>query len=592
MRRCKTLCALAALTGVALAQPQTARRQVEAAPPPSQLQQWMQTLTLRDRVAQLIVMNVFGEAPATRSSDYRKFRHWVNDLHIGGLIVNNRVVNGAVRNAEPYAMTVFLNRMQRMARIPLIVGGDFERGASMRVANTTRFPYNMAFAAARDLEAVRFEGAETARQARALGVHWLYAPDADVNNNPDNPIINTRSFGEDPKLVAEYVAAYIQGAHSDPKSRVLVTVKHFPGHGDTAVDSHIGLARVDASRERLNSVELVPFKAAIENNVDAVMTAHLTLPAVEPEEIPSTISHKVITGLLREELGFKGIVVTDAMDMQGLSNQYASGEASVRALEAGVDVLLMPKDPDAAIQAVVQAVRSGRLTKKRIDQSVIKVLNAKLRVGLARQRLVDVNAVSDAIENPDADELAQRVADHAVTLVRNEMSQVPLRKPDQSCLFILAEGRYSQQGRVLMQEARARSKNIVIRVLDPTTSQADIDDVIKVGSNCESVVVAAFVTVSAYRGNVALPGSFPAMMAALTKARPVTLVAFGNPYLLRAFPDVTAYLATFSTVSNSEASVAKALFGEIGITGRMPVSIPGLAKIGDGIQLGLSGGSK
>jgi beta-N-acetylhexosaminidase len=249
----------------------------DSAPPPAArkapaqpaiVQQWMRSMTLRDKIAQLISMACYGEAPSTRSSEYQKFRHWVRDLHIGALIVNNRVVQGQVRNAEPYAMATFLNRMQKLARVPLLVQGDFERGASMRVANTTKFPYNMAYGASGDLEASRYEGAETARQARAMGFHWIFAPVADVNNNPDNPIINIRSYGENPQTVASHVAAYIDGAHSDPKNHVLVTAKHFPGHGDTDVDSHLGLGRVGASRERMNAVEMVPFRAAIEHGVD------------------------------------------------------------------------------------------------------------------------------------------------------------------------------------------------------------------------------------------------------------------------------------------------------------------------------------
>jgi len=544
----------------------------------------MSSLSLRDRVAQLISVACFGEAPATRSRDFVRFRHWVRDLHVGGLIVNNRVVQGQVRNAEPYAMAVFINRMQKLARVPLIVQGDFERGPSMRVAGTTRFPHNMAYGAAGDLEASRYEGAETARQARALGFHWIFAPVADVNNNPDNPIINTRSYGEDPRMVAAHVAAYIDGAHSDPRNRVLVTAKHFPGHGDTNVDTHLGLGKVGVSRERMDAVELVPFKAAIEHGVDSIMTAHLAVPAIEPEEIPATVSTKVLTGLLREELKFNGIIVTDAMDMQGLSKQFGSGEASVRALEAGVDMLLMPPDPEEAINAVLAAIKSGRLTRKRIDRSVAKLLAAKARVGLGRQKLVDVERISDFIENPEAEERAQSVASRAITLVRNAGDQVPLKQPDESCLAVLNENRNTQQGRALVLEMRARAKGLKIRVLDPTSSQAELGDVLSAASTCKVVVVAAFV--SAYRGDLALPGHFTNLVNSIIATRvPVTLLAFGNPYLLRNFPNTGAYLAAFSSTSTSEVAVAKALLGEVAITGRMPVSIPGLAKIGDGLQV-------
>lgn len=564
----------------------TLTAQTAPAPSTSIVQQWMRTLSLRDKVAQLISMACFGEAPATQSADFRKFRHWVQDLHIGALIVNNRVVNGQVRNAEPYAMAVFLNRMQKLSRIPLIVQGDFERGASMRVANTAKFPFNMAYGAGGDPQATFFEGAETARQARALGVQWLFAPDADVNNNPDNPIINIRSYGADPNLVAAHVAAFIDGARSDPKHRVLVTAKHFPGHGDTAVDSHLGLARVEATRERMDAVELVPFRAAIEHNVDAIMTAHLAAPAIEPDEIPATVSAKVLTGLLRDEMKFKGIIVTDAMDMQGLTKQFPPGEAAVRALEAGVDMLVMPVDPEAAIDGVVKAVQTGRLTRKRIDQSVAKILAAKVRVGLARQRMVNVEEISDTIESPDAAERAQAAADHAITLVRNEGDQIPLRDPDSSCIIVLNESRYSQQGRQLILDAQKRSKGLKSRVLDASSPKVELADTVAFARNCRTAVVAAFVSVRENSGTVSLPKDFAALLNDIIEARvPVTLVAFGNPYLLRGFPKAGAYIAAFSTTTTSETAVAKALFGEIEIKGRLPVTIPGQAQIGEGLQV-------
>lgn len=553
--------------------------------PSGGVQQWLRTLSLPDKVAQLISMACYGEAPATRSSDFRRFQHWVRDLHIGGLIVNNRVVAGQVRNAEPYAMAVFLNRMQKMSAIPLIVQGDFERGASMRVANTTKFPQNMAYGAAGDVNASRYEGAETARQARALGVHWVYAPDADVNNNPDNPIINLRSYGEDPQAVAAHVAAYIDGAHSDPKNRVLVTAKHFPGHGDTSVDSHLGLPRVDATRERMERMEFVPFRAAIAHEVDAIMTAHMAVPALEPEDIPATVSHKVLTGILREQLGFQGIIVTDAMDMQGLARQFSSGEAAVRAIEAGADMLLMPPKPEEAINAVVNAVRSGRISRKRLDQSVTKILAAKVRVGLNRQRLVNVELISDSIENPDADERAQSTADHAVTLVKNDGSIVPLRQPAQACVFVLTETRYTAQGRQFVIEARKRAPTMVVRVMDASASAADLVDAAGMASGCATVVIASFVGVNAQPADPPLPGGFPNLLKTIVDSRkPLALVTFGNPYLLRNFANAGAYMAAFGSTPTNEIAAAKALFGEIPLRGRLPVTIPGHGKIGEGIQ--------
>src|SRR5271154_6388039 len=293
------------------------------------VRQWTRSMSLRDKVAQLIIVPIYGEPSNTRSAEFRKYQHLIRDLHVGGVIVTGHSLNGGVRNAEPYAMAALLNRLQKLAKTPLFVGADFERGASMRVNSTTAWPYSMAFAAAQDLTAVAEEGADTARDARAMGVNWLFAPVADVNNNPDNPIINIRSFGENPEQVGNFVEAYIAGAHSDRKNPVLVTAKHFPGHGDTTEDSHLQLARLSADRPRLDAVELLPFRAAIRANVDAIMTAHMAVPALEPENIPATVSTKILTGLLRDDMKFKGLIVTDAMEMEGLMQMFDTGEAAV-----------------------------------------------------------------------------------------------------------------------------------------------------------------------------------------------------------------------------------------------------------------------
>jgi len=543
-------------------------------------------MSLREKVAQLVVMPILGEAPNTRSAVFRRYQHYVRDLRVGGVIVTGFALNGAVRPAEPYALAATINRLQKMSKLPLLVGADFERGASMRVASTTLWPYNMAFAAAKDFAAATYQGAETARDARAIGVNWLFAPVSDVNNNPDNPIINIRSYGENPAEVAKFVQAYIAGAHSDTKNPVLVTAKHFPGHGDTAQDSHLGLARLDADRNRIESVELEPFRAAIASGVDAIMTAHLAAPALDPENQPATVSSKILTGLLREELNFRGLVVTDAMDMQGLASLYDSGEASVRALEAGSDVLLMPKSAEQAINGVLAAVQSGRLSRQRIDESVAKVLSAKTRLGLNRKKVVNLEEIADIIGSPEGEERAQEVADHSVTLVRDQNGALPLRRPESTCLIALTENRRGIQGQKLVEEVKKRAPTMTTAVLDPAISKMDLEDVSEKTSHCSQIVIAAYVTVSAYRGNVALAGLYPEFLNGLIAGKvPVTLVALGNPYLVRSFPNVATYLTTYSPTPTSETSVAKALFGEIPASGKLPVTIPGIANYGDGMEL-------
>ncbi len=554
-----------------------ARTGAKAQPVPGQVRQWMNKLTLRQQVAQLVVIRFYGDAPSSKTKAYREFNRLVKQSGVGGLIVLNRVRNGVVVNAEPYAMAAFLNRMQRAAALPLIVGGDFERGASMRMSGTAKFPHNMAYGAARDLEATRFLGLHTAREARAMGVHWIFTPDADVNNNPDNPVIGLRSFSEDPDEVAKHVVAYIDGARSDPKTQVLLSVKHFPGHGDTAVDSHFGLPVIAADRARLDAVELKPFRAAIAAQVDSVMSSHLRVPALEPEEIPGTVSKNIMTKLLQEELGFTGLVTTDAMDMQGLTKLYSSGEAAVRALEAGVDVLLIPSNPDQAIDGVVKAVSSGRISKERLRQSVEKVLAAKVRLGLHKKRLVELEELSEVLDSEDAAGQAQQVAEQALTLVRNEQSALPLKVPEKACLYILSENRYSQLGRRLIDEVKEQAPRLYTQWLDSTMPEPAFEEVVRRAQSCSAVVLAAF-----SQQLSAAPTRFVGQLQ--QGPAPVALISFGNPYLMRSFPRVNAYVATFSTAPTSEAAVAKAILGAIPFRGRSPVTIPNLAAYGAGLD--------
>lgn len=558
-----------------------------AAPPAVSLAQlWLRSMTPAQRAAQLLMIHFYGDAPNTKSRSYRKYVTAVRDLRVGGLIVLNRVKNGIVQKADPYQMAAFLNRMQRLSKVPLIVGGDFERGASMRVTSTTQFPHLMAYGAANDLQATFQLGRATAREARAMGVQWIFAPDADVNNNPDNPVINTRSFSENPQVVAAHVKAFIEGAKSDPRYRVLTTVKHFPGHGDTATDSHMGLGVVTASKERMEQTELVPFRAAIEAGVDGVMSAHLHVPAFEEEKIPATVSKNILTGLLREELGFKGIAVTDAMNMQGLTDLFPAGEAAVRALQAGADLLLVPANAQECVKAIVAAVKSGRLTQKRVDQSVLKILNAKIRVGLNRQKLVDLEKMSDEIDSPEDDEVAGRVSEKALTLVKNDNALLPLRDASTSCHYVLAAGRFSTQGRDFTDDLRAAMKGAKVHLLDPQLPVEEFDELAKEAAGCGSVMVEAYVTASAFRGNVALSGHYPGFVdKLLALGKPVAFVAFGNPYLLRTYPQVAAYLATYTTVAPAETAVVKALLGQIEVNGKLPVTIPGLADYGFGLTM-------
>ncbi|MGA2435157.1 MAG: glycoside hydrolase family 3 N-terminal domain-containing protein [Bryobacteraceae bacterium] len=545
-------------------------------------------MTLREKIAQLVVVPCEGEPRSSRSAEYRKYLHWVRDLRVGGLIMMNAFENGSMRKDQPYGMAVFLNRMQKAAAVPLLVGGDFERGDSTRVESELKFPHAMAFAATGDTSLSRYEGEITGRQARAIGVPWIFAPVADVNNNPDNPIINIRSYGENPEEVAAHVRAFIEGAHASG-GPVLVCAKHFPGHGDTATDSHLDLAVLGVDKARLESLELVPFRAAIAAGADSIMTAHIAVPALDQPDLPSTLSRAVLTGLLREELQFHGLIVTDALTMNGVAKQWTPAQSAVKAIEAGADVLLMPPDPEAAIDGVLHAVKQGRIARARIDESVRRVLAAKARLGLNRRRTVDPDALLDELDQPEDVARVQEIADRAVTLVRNGGNLLPLPKKAVASFLVLTESHYSTEGRDFAREVRARVPDARIAILEPSVSDAVFEQALAGTKDAEAVVVAAFASVAAYRGSVALAGGYPKLLDALiASGKPVVLIALGNPYLVRSFPGVSAYLAAYSPVPPSEIAAAKALFGEIAIQGRLPVTIPGIAKYGDGIKLALA----
>lgn len=547
-------------------------------------------MTPRERVAQLVVIGFNGRPMNYRTRAWRKFIRLVSQDRVGGLILVNTANGHAVGKADPLEVASFINRMQRLARVPLLISSDFERGASMRVDATTVFPHAMAFTASRDPNEARLEGEITAREARAVGVQWLLFPDADVNNNPDNPIINIRSYGENPGDVSAFASAFIAGAHSVAGARVLTTAKHFPGHGDTDTDTHLNLATLNASRDHLEQVEWAPFRAAIRSGTDAVMTGHIAVPALDDFGIPATLSSKILTGILREELDFKGIIVTDALEMGGIAQGFSAGDAAVRSLLAGADVLLMPSDPEAAINAVLAAVKSGQIPQKRIDESVMRILLAKAKLGLATKKLVSLNAIPKVVNSPESNAVAQEISDRGVTLVRNQDDFIPLKAPGATAFFILAESGASVEGQEFALEVRKRSIGASVTIVNATMSDADLDAAIAHASQGPNpparYVVAAFASVAAYKGTVALGGGLPQMIGKLVATKkPVALIALGNPYLLRDFPEVAAYMTTYSTVPPSELSAVKALFGEIPIGGKLPVTIPGFAKYGEGIAL-------
>jgi len=525
-------------------------------------ERWLQSMTLRQRIAQLIVIRTHGNMANVRGREWRNIVRWVRDSQVGGIIVVNRVRRGAVVKAQPYETTQFVNRLQRLAKTPLLVGGDFERSVSMRFDGTIQYPHNMAYGAAGRPDLTEEFGRITMREARALGFQWVFAPSADVNSNPDNPIIGIRAFGVDAATAATHVQAFLRGAHSTPPLG-LTTVKHFPGHGDTATDSHAAMPVIASDRARLDAVELAPFRAAIAAGVDSIMTAHISLPSVDPSNVPSTISPAVITDVLKKDLAFTGIVTTDAMDMEALAREYGSAESSIRAIEAGVDVLLMPRDPDQAIEALVKAVAAKRLTPARITESARKVLRAKARLGLQKSRLTDGDSIPDVMEDEASMVHAQKVADAAVAVLRGDRARLPVANTAATCVLALTERRANGQGAQLADELKQRAPAIRLELLDPQMPEPALA---QSPEGCETTVVAAFL---GFGGSGKLnPAYTPLLERLMASGKPVVIAALGNPFLVRAYPATALALTTYSTVPVSETALVKALLGELTPTGK------------------------
>jgi beta-N-acetylhexosaminidase len=575
----------------------------------------LRKMSPEEKVGQLFGIRVNAQFLNDADPIWLQLRDNLDKYHIGSLVMSVPVDGAVLLKSPPDVAAELLNRLQKSSKLPLIVAADFERGASMRLTGTTVFPHAMAFGATGKTENAEVFGRISALEARAIGVHWNFFPDADVNSNPANPIINTRSFGEDPKQVGDFVAAYIKGAH---EAGMLTTAKHFPGHGDTATDSHLGLAQVTGDRARLDTVELPPFRRAIEAGVDAVMVAHVTIPALDSEANQvATTSTSIVTGLLKEDMRFKGIVVTDALDMAGLTRLYMKdiGRAAVESFKAGNDVLIMPGDLDASYRSVLQAVQSGEISRQRLDQSVRKILELKASLGLNKARLADPGQLSIEVAKPENVATGQRIADEAITLVRDNGKVIPLQSftspgtagaglPYQSLteannrlvVVILSEDLRTDSGRMLERQILARAPNARVMYVDARSAAGMTPAVVEAVQAAEHVIAAVYVVPTAGRAiraaggglknSVAMNDSTGSLLTAILDhaASRTMVLAMGNPYLVQDFPAIENYACAFSNVSVSETAAVKAIFGEIPITGHLPVTIPGIASRGEGLE--------
>ena len=546
-------------------------------------------LSLDEKIGQMFSVRANGVFMSESASDYQRLLHEVRDNHIGGVVwFQSNVYETALLN----------EKLQRESRVPLLVSADLEAGMGMRFLDTTFWPSAMALAATGDPSLAEREGRVVAEEARAVGINQIFAPVADVNVDPDNPVINARSFGEDPQDVSRYVVALIRGIQS---KYVLATAKHFPGHGDTHVDSHRAMPILSVSEERLERVELVPFRAAIDANVAAIMIGHLAVPSIEPTPapvraefhsdnpygttaaevpksgtLPATISSKIITGLLRDTMDYKGLVVSDAFDMGGLTEHFDAGEAAVRAIEAGEDQVLLSPNTDAAIAAVKAALKSGRLTEARIDESVQRILAAKAFAGVPNVDPENIFHVVDAQQHRD---LANEIARRALTLVRSGDS-LPLKRTSKVALIIVSDLPDPNVMADLDRELRARASVVSSTTIDSRTRDEELKELAQL--QADVAVIAFAIRARSGAGSIAVPAAARHLVESLKI--PSIGISFGSPYLLREVPALGTYICAYGIQPVMQVAAAKAMFGEAAFEGRLPVTIPGLYSRGHGLR--------
>lgn len=590
---------VAALTAAAVAAQspdpldRAARRWVESA---------MRTMTLDQKIGQLITSSSSSTFISTDSDVFDDLSKRVTSLGIGGMHlfggsepVPTVLLNptyGAVTLGQPLEAASILNRLQALSAIPLLNTADFEAGVGFRIQGATSFPRTMAFGAAGDEKLAYEAGRVTAEESRALGVHVNFAPVVDVNNNPRNPVINTRAFGENPEVVGRMGAAYVRGLQA---GGMIATLKHFPGHGDTDVDSHIGLPVITHPRERLDRLELPPFRAGIAAGAGAVMSAHVQMPAIDPAEFaPVTLSRPAVTGLLRGDLGFTGLIYTDSMGMDAVSRRLSPGEAAARAIQAGNDIVLHSPDDAAAVQGIKQAVASGQVSMAQIDASVRRILEAKAKLGLHKQKMVSLDEVSAKVGTRANRAVAEEVSRRGMTLVKDDRSQVPLKVARDARVLYLSVldypsgWRIAAPSRTFIPELRQRWPNVTAIELSDRSTPSEIELVRAMAPRYDAIVVSVFVRAASASGRMDLAAPLMRLMQDLTRAtnaskQPFVTTFFGNPYVATFLPDLPAMLLTYDFYDLAEASAVRALAGEAPISGKLPIDLPGLAPVGTGI---------
>jgi beta-N-acetylhexosaminidase len=537
----------------------------------------MATMTLEEKIGQMVTCRYSGYFVNIDSEYAKEIESLIVEQKIGGLILFG---------GDVYETAYLTNTFQKKSRIPLLIASDFERGVANQIKGATLFPPLMAIGAIGAEEAAYSMGKITALEARAMGIHMTYAPVVDVNINPENPIINVRSFGEEPERVSRLAKAFIKGCQ---ENGLIATAKHFPGHGDTELDSHLELPTVKADRKRLEEVELYPFKKAVEAGVQAIMTTHIYFPSLDSTpNLPATLSPQIITELLRNEFSFKGLIVTDAMDMGGVTNLYTPEESAIKAVQAGVDMVLIPPEIEHVLKALLEAVVSGLISETRIDASVKRILEVKAMLGLHKNKLVDADSLDKVISSPEHFQEAMRMFENSMTLVKNERNVLPLSEsPPKLAVFSLSSdpGEYFA-GRVFISEIEEKYPEFMSFYADCYTGDEYIQEELEKAREADLIIFALFSRRRAWKGTVDLEPKHIQVVQEIAKGSPpVIVVSFGSPYFIRHFPEVEAYLCAFQDSPQAQKTAVKALFGEIEVRGKLPITLPDLFPLDHGLVL-------
>ncbi len=533
-------------------------------------------MTLREKIAQMVIANCVPENFSEGSADFKKWKRLCTETKVGGFIFFKG-------SSTDYA--ALSNRLQGLSETPLLISSDFERGTRMRVTDGALFPTNMAIGAADNKELCYKMGLEIARETRLLGIHQNYSPVCDVNNNPNNPIINVRSFGEDPQLVSRMSEAMIKGLQD---GKVIATAKHFPGHGDTDIDSHNDLPQLNFTMDRMNSVELVPFKNAIDNGVMSVMIAHLAFPELESTpNIPASLSPSIVQGLLIDKMGFGGLVVTDALNMKGITKYFSTSEVAVMCVNAGIDLILMPLDEVKTVDAIEAAVNSGKISEERINRSAEKILKAKQWLGLYEKREVQEADVYKNINTMEANELAQQIADESITLVKDDKNALPFKNniEGKTAIVIISEGGDLDNTNYLRSLAPDYFKGCAFFTSTSSAMDSELKSSLSSLSGYDNIVVAIYAKVRYGTGKISISAANIDLVNKLKETgKDLAIISFGNPYLLKEFPAAPSYICAYGDSDYSIKAALKAITGQVKFKGKLPVTITENYKFGSGIN--------